>query len=121
MERSRVRWTVLLGALLLLPGCGSINSYASGCPGPYSGVRQDLELLESYRGDAALQPAVPVGFDGTLGSAWDAAFVALDVPLAALLDTLALPVTAPTGTRAPLPAGLGCGWAEAPDATVEDS
>ena len=35
--RRRLLW--LCAALALLPGCGTINSYASGCGGPYSGIR----------------------------------------------------------------------------------
>jgi uncharacterized protein YceK len=109
-----------LVALLCLSGCGTINSYASGCPGVYSGVRQDLDLIQGYQSaGVAVDPEVPLGLDGTLGNAWDTVFVAFDVPLAAIADTLALPVTYSIEPRAPYPQALGCGWATATTAVEE--
>jgi uncharacterized protein YceK len=108
-----------LAALLGLSGCGTINSYASGCPGAYSGVYQDLDLIRSYRSGANVAPEVPIGVDGTLGDAWDTLFVAFDVPLAAVVDTLALPATYSMAPRVPYPQALGCGWATASPAVEE--
>jgi uncharacterized protein YceK len=108
-----------LAALLCLSGCGTINSYASGCPGAYSGVHQDLDLIRSYGSTVAVGPEVPLGVDGKLGDAWDTVFVAFDVPLAAVVDTLALPVTYSMEPRAPHPQALGCGWATASPAVEE--
>ena len=106
------RWVLLVGALAL-PGCGTINSVASGCPGAYSGVHQDLALLAAYGSVEPSDAEVPLGLDGELGDAWDRVFVALDVPLSAVIDTLALPVTHRMTPRAPTPPALGCGWAGA--------
>jgi uncharacterized protein YceK len=111
---------VPLTALLCLSGCGTINSYASGCPGAYSGVYQDLDLIQSYRSDATVAHEVPLGVDGELGDVWDTVFVAFDVPLAAIADTLALPVTYSMTPGVPYPPALGCGWATAAP-TVEES
>lgn len=105
-----------LGALLVLSGCGTVNSYANGCPGVYGGVRQDLDLLESYGSEAAAYPESPIGFDLTLADAWDRVFVALDVPLAAIADTVALPATLGREPQARTPVAPGCGWAAAPPA-----
>jgi uncharacterized protein YceK len=99
--------------VLGLPGCGTINSVASGCPGKYSGVQQDLDLIGAYRSSAATDSEVPIGLDGQLGNVWDLVFVAFDVPLSALTDTLALPITLRMAPRAPEPSALGCGWARA--------
>ena len=119
LARSTALWMAPLAALLCLAGCGTINSYASGCPGTYSGVRQDLGLMRSYGSSAAPHSEVPIGIDGTLGDAWDTAFVAFDIPLAAVADTLALPVTYSMTPRVPYPQALGCGWATAAP-TVEE-
>jgi uncharacterized protein YceK len=102
-----------LAALLCLSGCGTINSYASGCPGVYAGVRQDLDLIRSYGSDTASDGEVPIGLDGTLGNVWDTVFIAFDVPLAAVADTLALPLTYRMEPRVPYPTSLGCGWVTA--------
>ncbi len=111
LARSTILWMASLAALLCLSGCGTINSYASGCPGAYAGVRQDLDLIRSYGSGAASDGEVPVGLDGTLGNVWDTVFVAFDLPLAAVADTLALPVTYRMEPRVPYPMALGCGWA----------
>lgn len=108
----RIFWTTSL-ALICLTGCGTINSYANGCPGAYSGVRQDLDLIASYRSGSGAEDGVPLGIDGPLGDAWDQVFAAFDVPLAAIADTLALPATYSMAPRAPVPPSLGCGWATA--------
>jgi uncharacterized protein YceK len=99
-----LRWTASLVLLSVLPGCGTINSYASGCPGVYSGVAQDRDLLREHRSNlAAREPP------GRLAVAWDTAAVAIDVPLSATLDTLGLPLAWAVGPRSPRPAGhLGC-------------
>lgn len=113
MRRSTLRWLVPLGALVCLSGCGTVNSFAGGCPGRYSGVRQDLDLIGQYRSKETLYPEVQVGFDGTLGNVWDTVFVASDLPLAAIADTLALPFTASRDEPPARPLALGCGWATA--------
>jgi uncharacterized protein YceK len=77
-------------------GWGTVSSYASQCPGPYSGVRSDVEILES------------------LGSFWKDGFdwvtLALDLPLSAAADTLTAPLGYAAYDGAPKPPGLGCGW-----------
>jgi len=84
-----------IGVLLLvtLSGCQSVRSW-SRCPGIYSGVR--------YYGDQ-LQ-GLP--FDGKV-------FFTLDLPLTALTDTLAVPITAFADRE--MPRGgypIGCRWAQ---------
>lgn len=83
-------------ALALLPwsfGCQSTRSWSQGCPGVYSGVKY-------YRDQVSRLP-----FDGKV-------FFTIDLPLSAVVDTLALPFTAfakrkePRGGFAP-----GCQWA----------
>lgn len=76
-----------------LPCCQSLRSWQQGCPGIYSGVRYYHDQL----------PALP--WDGTL-------LFSVDLPLSALLDTLALPATAfaePERPRSGFP--IGCRWA----------
>jgi uncharacterized protein YceK len=107
-----LRWMALLAGLALWSGCGTISSGASGCAGPYSGVRFDRDLLHAYDKDEFVPPEVPLGVDGWLGDAWDSVFVGLDVPLSALTDTLGAPVTLALGQSAPETLGLGCRWAE---------
>ena len=99
--RTRFRHPRLAVACLLLlaagTGCGTVNSYASRCPGPYSGVRMDAEILESlggFRKD---------GFDWVT--------LALDVPLSVVADTLTAPLGYAAYDGAPTPPGLGCSWA----------
>lgn len=98
-RRRFAHFTVGVACLLLLAtgaGCGTVNSYASRCPGPYSGVRSDVEILES------------------LGSFWKDGFdwvtLVLDVPLSAVADTLTAPIGYSVYAGAPTPPGLGCGW-----------
>ncbi len=100
----------LLPLLIWLAGCGTVNSFASGCPGSYGGVRQDLSLLASYGQPDEVAPEVPLGVDGQLGDLWDRVFVAVDVPLSALTDTLALPYTSLREPSHAEPVALGCGW-----------
>ena len=83
-----------LVAAALLTGCGTINSFANGCGGVYSGFYTDFEYLDSY---------------DEFHDGWDFAVVGLDIPLSALADTVALPVTAflePSANQA-----TGCNWA----------
>lgn len=90
------RWTRRLLVAALAPsllGCQSLRSWQQGCPGIYSGVRYYRDQL----------PALP--WDGTL-------LFSVDLPLSALVDTLALPVTAfaePERPRSGFP--IGCRWA----------
>lgn len=111
-------WVSLLGALVLLPGCGTLNSGASGCFGAWSGVRQDLELLAAL-GAKPAETDVPLGIDGVLADLWDGAFVAVDLPLSFVLDTAVAPVALAVGQRRPHPAGLGCGWSVDGEALAE--
>ena len=83
-----------IAAAALLTGCGTINSYANGCGGMYSGFETDMEYLRTYQ----------EFYDG-----WDYATVGLDLPLSSLLDTVALPVTAFLEPRANKT--IGCNWA----------
>ena len=108
---ARAGW---LFAPLPLLGCGTLNSGASGCFGPYSGVRQDLELLSALGAEPA-ETEVRLGIDGTLADVWDGIFVAFDLPLSFVADTAVAPVSLATGPQRPEPAGLGCGWSVAPD------
>jgi uncharacterized protein YceK len=100
----------------LLSGCGTINSYASGCPGIYSGVRQDQDLLGAYSDRLLIKREVPIDVDGWLSDAWDSIFVALDMPLSALVDSVSAPATLAIGRTAPDPMGLGCRWSAPPHA-----
>jgi uncharacterized protein YceK len=102
-------WTCL-AAIALLSGCGTINSYASGCRGVYSGLRQDADLLGSYGETLWVAREVPLGFDGWLSDAWDAVVVALDLPLSGVLDSLSAPLAVAAGPTTPEPVGLGCRW-----------
>jgi uncharacterized protein YceK len=94
--RQAGRWGALL-ALLALAGCGTLNSYASGCPAPFSGVRTDNE----YLGD--LGSFSEDGFDWvtTLG----------DMPLSAVLDLVTLPIGIVAEHPPPEPVSPGCRWA----------
>lgn len=91
---ARLAAILLLALALPLGGCASLRSWTSGCPGVYSGVRYTSELW----------PWLP--FDGRV-------FYGLDVPFSALVDTLAVPVTAFVGPREAGQAGVvrGCHWA----------
>jgi len=85
---------VAITAAALLAGCGTINSYANGCGGMYSGIKTDMEYLGTY----------DEFFDG-----WDFTTVGLDLPISSVVDTVALPVTAFLETNANKT--LGCNWA----------
>ena len=104
------RWMALCAGLALLSGCGTISSGASGCGGPYSGVRFDADLLRAYQAPELAAEVVPPGVDGWLADAWDSVVVALDFPLSALGDTLGSPITYALGQHTPEPVGLGCRW-----------
>jgi len=90
--RRRVAGLLALAGLAL-GGCASNRSWSQGCPGIYSGVRFSRETSRE----------VPV--DGKI-------FYAFDLPLSALVDTLALPLTAFARPKPP-PGGwaVGCRWA----------
>ena len=107
------RWMALCAGLALLSGCGTISSGASGCGGPYSGVRFDADLLRAYRAPELAEPEVPQGVDGWLADAWDSVVVAFDFPLSALADTLGSPITYALGQHTPEPESLGCRFAAA--------
>jgi len=97
----RIRhFSIVVACSLLLAagaGCGTVNSYASQCPGPYSGVRSDVEILRS------------------LGSFWKDGFdwvtLSLDLPVSTVADTLMAPIVYAAYHGAPTPPGLGCEWA----------
>lgn len=78
---------------LVLSGCQSVRSWEH-CPGVYSGLRYYTDQL----------PELPA--DGK-------AFFTLDLPMTAIVDTLALPFTAFADPRVP-PGGFprGCRWAD---------
>lgn len=98
-----LRWMALLAPLCFASACGTISSYASGCPGVYSGTHYDRDLLRVYRSDVA------AGAAGIrLRDAWDPWAVALDLPISAVVDTLTLPVGWALRAQ-PRPAGhMGC-------------
>ena len=102
---------ILASGLALLPGCGTINSYASGCGGLYSGVRHDGDLIGNYGAEIEAAREVHLRTDGWLANTWETAFVVLDLPLSAVADTLTAPVSLALGQAAPDPVGLGCRWA----------
>ena len=108
------RWQGFVAALALLPGCGTVSSWASGCRAPYSGVKQDAELLRAYREPEPIASEVPLGADAWLAEAWDSAAVAIDLPISALADSLKAPIVLAAGSTTPEPVGLGCGWSAAP-------
>ena len=83
-----------IAAAALLTGCGTVNSYANGCGGVYSGFETDMEYLNTYH---------------EFHDGWDYATVGLDIPLSAVIDTVALPVTAFLEPRANRT--IGCNWA----------
>jgi uncharacterized protein YceK len=110
--RKATRWAATLGgALALLSGCGTINSHLSGCGGLYSGVRHDGDLLGNYGAQMLAAREVHLGADGWLANSWESFFVALDLPLSAIADTLVAPIALARGQAAPDPVGLGCRWA----------
>ena len=84
---------LLFGALLALTGCQSMRSWET-CPGIYSGVRYYGDQLPELPGDGK-------------------AFFTFDLPLTAVVDTLALPFTAFADPTVP-PGGfpVGCRWAD---------
>lgn len=89
--KSGVLMLVAVGCLAL--GCASVRSWSQGCPGVYSGVRFSRERIGQ------------VPLDGKI-------FFTLDLPLTAIVDTLALPATAFADPKRPtggFPAG--CRWA----------
>jgi uncharacterized protein YceK len=76
-----------------LLGCQTLRSWQGGCPGVYSGVKY-------YREQVDFLP-----FDGKV-------FFTFDLPLTALLDTLALPVTYFLSPEQPQGGfAIGCKWA----------
>jgi uncharacterized protein YceK len=78
---------------LVLSGCQSVRSWEH-CPGVYSGLRYYTDQLPELPGDGK-------------------AFFTLDLPMTAIVDTLALPFTAFADPRVP-PGGFprGCRWAD---------
>ncbi len=106
------RWMALFAGLALLSGCGTISSGASGCVGPWSGVRYDHDLIGAYQKDEFVASEVPLGVDGWLGDAWDSVMAALDMPLSAVTDTVSTPLTVALGQRNPEPEALGCAFAK---------
>lgn len=78
-------------------GCGTVNSYASGCPAAYSGIRSDSEVLREL--DSFWQD----GFD------WIT--VIGDLPLSLVGDTVLAPIGPLVDENPASPAGLGCEWA----------
>ncbi len=90
------RVLALTGVLLGMAGCGTLNSFASACPAPFSGVRTDLDYLRSF--EAA--------------DLWHAWLVPIDLPLSLVGDAALWPVAAfLEPAEPPYPLGLGCRWA----------
>ncbi len=89
----RVRAVLLLAVVsLLLVGCQSVRSWDE-CPGIYSGVKYYKDQVRS------------LPWDGRV-------FFAVDLPLTAVVDTLALPVTFFLEPTRPVKGyGPGCRWA----------
>jgi uncharacterized protein YceK len=89
--KSAVLMLIAVGSPAL--GCASWRSWSHGCPGVYSGVRFSRERMDQ------------VPLDGKI-------FFALDFPLTAIVDTLALPATAFADPKRPT-SGFppGCRWA----------
>jgi uncharacterized protein YceK len=108
----RLFW--LCAGLALLPGCGTIGSWASGCGGLWSGVRHDGDLLGTFGAEMLAAREVHLGADGWFANSWDTALVVLDLPLSAVADTLSAPISLLRGQREPEPVGLGCRWAASP-------
>ena len=80
----------VVGSLLL--GCQSVRSWDE-CPGIYSGVKYYTDQIDT------------LPWDGRV-------FFSADLPLTAILDTLALPVTAFAEPTRPVRGyGRGCRWA----------
>lgn len=87
-----VRFGIVVLFLVTLPGCQSVRSW-SRCPGIYSGVRYYADQL----------PELP--WDGKV-------FFTFDLPLTALADTLAVPITAFADREMKLGGyPIGCRWA----------
>lgn len=87
------RLAVAAALAATIVGCQSVRSWEQGCPGVYSGVKYYGETLPE--------------------SSWDEAIAAsIDLPLSALIDTLALPFTSFAKPKEG-PGGfpLGCKWA----------
>ena len=97
-----LRWMALLIPLCLVPGCGTIDSYASGCPGVYSGVHFDRDLLSEYW--SAFVTRAPEGRLGT----FDAWAVSLDLPISAVADTITLPLGWALRSDPYPPGHMGC-------------
>ena len=102
---------ILASALALLSGCGTISSYASGCGGLYSGIRQDGDLLGTYGAEILAAREFRLGADGWLANTWETVLVALDLPLSALADSVSAPISLALGQRSPQPVGLSCRFA----------
>jgi uncharacterized protein YceK len=109
------RGLFLCAGLALLTGCGTVSSYASGCGGPYSGLRHDGDLLGTYGAEMWAAREFRFGADGWIADTWDSLVVALDLPFSAVADTLVAPIGLVRGQRIPEPVGLGCRFA-APNA-----
>lgn len=95
-RRARAGLATLLAAAPL-SACGTINSYASGCPAPFSGVRTDREYLLDLEG---------FGEDALR---W--VMVGADLPLSAVVDLATLPIGALAESPPPVPVSPGCRWA----------
>jgi uncharacterized protein YceK len=100
LKRRTLRVVGLLIAPLGLAGCGTINSYANGCPAPYSGVSTDrayLRTVSSFGSDALR---------------W--AMLTSDLPLSLVVDTVTLPIAIWAERPPPAPVSPGCLWAISP-------
>jgi uncharacterized protein YceK len=87
----------LLLAVLPLAACGTINSWAGGCPAPFSGVRTDRQYLRdlgSFRENTVDWVRIPA-----------------DLPLSAITDTVTLPLAWWFEHPPPTPVSPGCRWA----------
>jgi uncharacterized protein YceK len=92
----RARGAALLTGAAML-GCGTVNSYSSGCPAIFSGVRTDRTYLQDDERPAS-------DFTSLL-------LVGGDLPLSALADLVTLPIGAWAAQAPPEPVSPGCRWA----------
>jgi uncharacterized protein YceK len=94
MKWRQIQRLILIALIASIPGCQTAQSWNSGCPGLYSGVRYF----------ANQQSSLP--WDGKV-------FFTLDLPLTVAADTLLLPVSSLVERKKPMAGWVpGCRWAK---------